>query len=149
VALKLNKQYKGITTEYNSIIATGYLKSSNTTSVSLGAYVNEDTRRQDVTNFIGELAESFCFEGELTRADLYKKIKESQLQLVSEEIPEVKEVKEIKIIVEAKPAVKDSKGKIIEPEVKKVTEEVIIVPYKAKVDAVYKEINKWTKAEDC
>jgi hypothetical protein len=107
MALKKQKQYKGLTTEYNAIIATGYLKTTNKTSVSLGAYVSKEARDLDVNNFILELTESFIFDGELTREEIYPLIKQSKPKIVTPMIP----------------AVLDEEGNVITPEVPAIVEE--------------------------
>lgn len=115
MAILKQKTNRGIVAEYHAIIATGYLKSTNTTSVSLGAYVSKEVRQEDVNNYIPEMTESFSFDGELTRDEIYPLIMASKM--------------EKRIITPAKEAVLDEGGNVIEEAVEEVSEMIETNPW--------------------
>lgn len=128
MALKLSKTLpSGVTVEYWAIIATGYLKTSNSTGWTLAPYVSKAVRDAGVENYIPEAIISGHFEGELTRDEIYLKITEPKPELVSPAVEAVAEV----------PAVLDEEGNVV-------TE---AVPAIEAVAAVYIETNEWSNAE--
>jgi hypothetical protein len=164
MALKKQKEVKGIKADYWRIFRNDQNAVNNTTCVRLALYPSKEIRDKNLTNYLE--TEAFIFDGiDYTREDLYVKIKESKMGLVEpaieavEAIPAVTGTRTvvIKEAVEAKDAVLDEEGNVLEEAVEAqdaITEEqtYIIEPAIEAVEgkeAVYRETNWFVDAEDC
>lgn len=77
MALIKSTTYKGLTFEYWKIITYTCDATNGLTFGTVAAYKDKATREESVTNFIEQLSRSFSFPGELTKAQIYEKLKES------------------------------------------------------------------------
>jgi hypothetical protein len=128
MAIKKQKETKGILCDYWRIFRNDQNTVQNTTCVRLALYPSKEVREKDVMNFLE--IQAFMFDGvDYIREELYAKIKESKMELVSEEVEPV----------EAKEAVLDEEGNILEEAIEAVEGK----------EAVYKETNWFVDAEDC
>lgn len=84
MALKLSKQFKGITADYWKIMSTVYDAIPNQTRVILGLYISKEARELDANNFVERIV--FAYTGELGRDELYSKIKSEEMFLTAEDI---------------------------------------------------------------
>lgn len=78
MALKLTRESKGISAEYNKIIKNNYDAIEGHTTGELALYVSQETRNEDITNFLE--SESFSFPGECSVADSYTNLKASKME---------------------------------------------------------------------
>jgi hypothetical protein len=164
MALKKEKEIKGIKADYWRIFRNDQNAVNNTTCVRLALYPSKEIRDKNLTNYLE--TEAFIFDGiDYTREDLYVKIKESKMELVEPAVEAVEgkeAVTELRSVVvqpyqEASPAEFDEEGNLIReeiPEQEEIVEEQLVVieptieAVEAK-DAVYKETNWFVDAEDC
>jgi len=77
MALKLQKNFKGINADYWKILRTDVSLIENKTLVRIGLYVSEDVRKKEINNFL-ELQAVFV-EGTGDLEFLYKNLKETEL----------------------------------------------------------------------
>jgi hypothetical protein len=158
MALKKLKEVKGIECDYWRIFRNDQNTTTNTTCVRLALYPSQEIREKDVMNYLE--TQSFIFDGiDYTRDELYAKIKESKMELVSEAVEAVKgkeAVTEMQTVViqSASEEVYDEEGHLLEEAKEEITEKrlVIIEPAVETVEgkeAIYKETNWFVDAEDC
>jgi hypothetical protein len=78
MALKLQTNFKGLTAEYWKILRVDHDYKTNQVVVRLALYKDQATRETNIDNFLDMRA--FIFDdGDLTREELYPKIKESKI----------------------------------------------------------------------
>lgn len=81
MALIKQVNFKGASANYWVILAYGYAKTSNSTSVVVGLYVNKTKRQEDIKENVLK-QKQYTFVGEFNRNQLYNKVKESVPQKV-------------------------------------------------------------------
>ena len=78
MALKLQTNFKGITAGYWKILKADHDFASGKVVVRLALYKDQVTREADINNFL-DIRAFIYDDGDLTRLDLYGKIKESKI----------------------------------------------------------------------
>lgn len=78
MALKLATNYKGVSADYWTLTNIQSLKKTNVTLAVLSLYVSKQTRDDNIDNELDSKVFTFS-EMDLTRVDIYAKIKESKL----------------------------------------------------------------------
>jgi hypothetical protein len=79
MAIKLQRECKGISAEYWKILKMEYSAVNGKTVVNLALYVSQETRNSGINNWLDST--SFIFEGSLSLAEAYVAIKASQLDV--------------------------------------------------------------------
>lgn len=77
MALQLSRASKGVQANYWKITHSSYSVFGNQTSLTLALYISKETRDAGLNNFLE--TETFQFDGFLTQAEMYAKIKESKI----------------------------------------------------------------------
>jgi hypothetical protein len=78
MGLGVNKDYKGLTLKYASIISLFYSKLKDTTEIKAGLYANENEMKNDAGNFLK--SDYFTAEGELNREEAYTALKNANVR---------------------------------------------------------------------
>ena len=119
MALRKKTNFKGIDAEYWKIFSIGFNAFENITTISMGLYLNLETRNENINNFLD--VKIFSFQGEYTRPQAYEKIKESKLETI--------------ITTGYQEQIVDSDGNIIQEEIQEVS--------------YTNETNEFANCEDC